>query len=117
MPGVFHEAFYDHPGCGCRDHDEKPHAHCVTCGKSFIPEVDYGEPYRFCPVCGVQFTVCRWRSCVDRSYAIPAGVAAGLSPVCLLINDYEFAKTSDIWLPDATHGTHTNRVVVFRKAP
>ena len=51
------------------------------------------------------------------SYAIPAGIAAELSPVCLLINDYEFTKTSDIWLPDATHGTHTNRVVVFRKAP
>ena len=51
------------------------------------------------------------------SHAIPAGIAAGLSPVCLLINDHEFTKTSDIWLPDATHGTHTNRVVVFRKAP
>ena len=49
------------------------------------------------------------------SLAIPAGIAAGLSPVCLLINDHEFTKTSDIWLRDATHGTHTNRVVVFRK--
>jgi hypothetical protein len=67
MPDVTHEAFYDHPGCGCRDYDQKPHAHCVTCGESFSPEVDYGEPYRFCPVCGVEFTICRWRTCVDRS--------------------------------------------------
>jgi hypothetical protein len=27
MPDVTHEAFYEHPACGCRDYDKKPHAH------------------------------------------------------------------------------------------
>jgi hypothetical protein len=75
MPDVTHEAFYDHPGCGCREHDEKPHAHCVTCEGGFTPEVDYGEPYRFCPLCGVEFTLCRWTQCVDRMWQPGSAVA------------------------------------------
>jgi hypothetical protein len=47
---------------------------------------------------------------------IPAGVAAGLEPVLVLINAQEFTKTANCWgVTNNTKGTNTNRVVVFRK--
>lgn len=69
------EAMYIHPGCGCREYDETPRAHCLACDGAFIPEVEYGGPYRFCPLCGVEFTLCRWRRCVDRMWQPGSAVA------------------------------------------
>lgn len=47
---------------------------------------------------------------------IPCGIAAELSPVCVLINDQHFTKTSNCWgVENRSKGTNTNRVVVFRK--
>jgi len=48
---------------------------------------------------------------------LPCGVAAGLEPVLILINDQEFTKTANCWGVDNNFkGTNTNRIVVFRKA-
>ena len=45
----------------------------------------------------------------------PCGLAAGLEPVLLLINDQKFTKTANCWGVDNNRkGTNTNRVVVFR---
>ena len=47
---------------------------------------------------------------------IPAGVAAGLEPVLVLINAQQFTKTANCWgVANNRKGTNTNRVVVFRK--
>ncbi len=47
---------------------------------------------------------------------IPAGIAAGLEPVLVLINAQEFTKTANCWgVTNNSKGTNTNRVVVFRK--
>ena len=47
---------------------------------------------------------------------VPCGMAVGLEPVLLLINDQEFTKTANCWgVDNNTKGTNTNRVVVFRK--
>ena len=47
---------------------------------------------------------------------ITCGVAAGLDPVLVLINDQQFTKTADLWGVDNNRkGTNTNRVVLFRK--
>jgi hypothetical protein len=47
---------------------------------------------------------------------IPAGMAAGLEPVLVLINAQEFTKTANCWgVTNNAKGTNTNRVVVFRK--
>jgi hypothetical protein len=47
---------------------------------------------------------------------IPAGVAAGLEPVLVLVNAQHFTKTANCWGVTNNHkGTNTNRVVVFRK--
>jgi hypothetical protein len=47
---------------------------------------------------------------------LPCGVAAGLDPVLVLIQDQEFTKTSHCWgVDNRSKGTNTNRVVVFRK--
>lgn len=47
---------------------------------------------------------------------VPAGVAAGLEPVLLLINAQAFTKTANCWgVTNNSKGTNTNRVVVFRK--
>src|SRR5579884_1111219 len=49
--------------------------------------------------------------------ALPCGVAAGLQPELILINDQKFTKTANCWGVDNNFkGTNTNRVVVFRKA-
>jgi hypothetical protein len=47
---------------------------------------------------------------------LPCGVAAGLEPVLLLINDQKFTKTANCWgVDNMAKGTNTNRVVLFRK--
>jgi hypothetical protein len=48
--------------------------------------------------------------------ALPCGVAAGLQPELILINDQKFTKTANCWGVDNNFkGTNTNRIVVFRK--
>ena len=47
---------------------------------------------------------------------IPAGMAAGLEPVLVLINAQTFTKTANCWgVANNRKGTNTNRVVLFRK--
>jgi len=47
---------------------------------------------------------------------IPCGMAAGLKPVLVMINDQEFTKTANCWgVDNMSKGTNTNRIVVFRK--
>jgi hypothetical protein len=47
---------------------------------------------------------------------IPAGIAAGLDPVLVLVNAQQFTKTANCWgVTNNAKGTNTNRVVVFRK--
>jgi len=48
--------------------------------------------------------------------AVQAGMAAGLAPELILINEQEFTKTANCWgVSNNTKGTNTNRIVVFRK--
>ncbi|MBL9166483.1 MAG: class I SAM-dependent methyltransferase [Verrucomicrobiales bacterium] len=50
-------------------------------------------------------------------HVIPAGVAAGLKPEFVLINDQEFTKTANCWGVDNNgKGTNTNRVVFLTKS-
>ena len=47
---------------------------------------------------------------------VPLGEAAGLTTIGVWINTQRFTKTSNIWgVSNNTHGTNTNRVVVFQK--
>lgn len=47
---------------------------------------------------------------------LPCGLAAGLEPVLVVINDQKFTKTANCWGVDNNFkGTNTNRIVVFRK--
>jgi hypothetical protein len=47
---------------------------------------------------------------------LPCGVAAGLDPVLILINDQQFTKTANCWgVDNMAKGTNTNRIVLFRK--
>ncbi len=47
---------------------------------------------------------------------VPCGLAAGLEPELLLINDQKFTKTANCWgVDNLVKGTNTNRVVLFRK--
>jgi hypothetical protein len=47
---------------------------------------------------------------------IPCGVAAGLMPRLVLINDQDFTKTANCWgVNNGTKGTNTNRIVLFQK--
>jgi hypothetical protein len=47
---------------------------------------------------------------------LPCGLAAGLEPVLVLINDQQFTKTANCWgVDNMNKGTNTNRVVLFRK--
>ena len=49
-------------------------------------------------------------------HAITAGLAAGLPPVLVLINDQKFTKTANCWgVTNNAKGTNTNRVVLFQK--
>ena len=46
------------------------------------------------------------------------GLAAGLRPELILINDQEFTKTANCWgVDNNAKGTNTNRIVLFRKDP
>ena len=48
---------------------------------------------------------------------IPAGVAAGLDPVLVLINAQAFTKTANCWgVANNRKGTNSNRVVLLRKS-
>ena len=59
-----------------------------------------------------------WKGELKLEEAVLAcGVAAGLTPLLVLINDQEFTKTANCWgVDNMSKGTNTNRVVVFRKA-
>jgi hypothetical protein len=47
---------------------------------------------------------------------LPCGLAAGLKPLLILINDQKFTKTANCWgVDNNSKGTNTNRIVVFRK--
>jgi len=47
---------------------------------------------------------------------LPCGIAVGLEPVLVLINDQKFTKTANCWGVDNNFkGTNTNRIVLFRK--
>ena len=49
-------------------------------------------------------------------HVIPAGISAGFHCECILINQQEFTKTSNIWgIGNNNTGTNTNRIVLFRK--
>jgi hypothetical protein len=48
---------------------------------------------------------------------VPAGVAAGLDPLLVLVNAQHFTKTANCWgVSNNRKGTNSNRVVVFRRA-
>lgn len=47
---------------------------------------------------------------------LPCGIAAGLEPQLILINDQKFTKTANCWgVDNMSKGTNTNRIVLFRK--
>jgi hypothetical protein len=47
---------------------------------------------------------------------IPVGIAAGLTPLLVVINDQKFTKTANCWgVDNNSKGTNTNRIVLFRK--
>ena len=47
---------------------------------------------------------------------LPCGIAAGMKPELILINDQEFTKTANCWgVDNNAKGTNTNRIVVFQK--
>jgi hypothetical protein len=47
---------------------------------------------------------------------VPAGIEAGLDPLCVVINAQRFTKTANCWgVANNRLGTNTNRIVVFRK--
>ena len=47
---------------------------------------------------------------------LPCGIAAGLQPLLILINDQKFTKTANCWgVDNNTKGTNTNRIVLFKK--
>jgi hypothetical protein len=49
-------------------------------------------------------------------HVLPCGLAAGLEPVLVLINDQKFTKTANCWgVDNMAKGTNTNRIVLFRK--
>ena len=49
-------------------------------------------------------------------HVVPLGRAAGFECPCVIINQQQFTKTSNIWgVDNMAYGTNTNRIVVFRK--
>jgi hypothetical protein len=47
---------------------------------------------------------------------LPCGVAAGLEPELVVINDQQFTKTANCWgVSNMAKGTNTNRIVLFRR--
>jgi hypothetical protein len=50
-------------------------------------------------------------------HVVPLGIAAGFTCPCVVINQQQFTKTSNIWgVDNMASGTNTNRIVVFRKS-
>ena len=49
-------------------------------------------------------------------FVVPAGVAVGLEPELILVNEQSFTKTANCWgVENLGRGTNTNRVVIFSK--
>ena len=49
-------------------------------------------------------------------YVVPLGEKAGFDCKCVVINEQNFTKTSNIWgVSNNSGGTNTNRIVLFRK--
>jgi hypothetical protein len=49
-------------------------------------------------------------------HIIPLGGNVGFTPVCILLNQQRFTKTSHIWgVSNNDDGTNTNRIAIFRK--
>lgn len=49
-------------------------------------------------------------------HVIPCGIAAGLKPILVLINQQHFTKTANCWgVTNMSGGTNTNRIVLFQK--
>jgi hypothetical protein len=49
-------------------------------------------------------------------HVVPLGIEAGFSCPCVVINQQQFTKTSNIWgVDNMASGTNTNRIVVFKK--
>ncbi|RKZ31111.1 site-specific DNA-methyltransferase [bacterium] len=49
-------------------------------------------------------------------YVVPLGVDAGFKCECIIINQQDFTKTSNIWgINNNDIGTNTNRIVLFQK--
>lgn len=47
---------------------------------------------------------------------LPLGLRAGFQAMGILVNEQTFTKTANIWgISNNTHGTNSNRIVVFRK--
>jgi DNA modification methylase len=47
---------------------------------------------------------------------VPSGAAAGLRPICIVVNEQVFTKTANIWgVTNNSKGTNSNRIVVFQK--
>jgi hypothetical protein len=47
---------------------------------------------------------------------VPCGMAVGLTPLLVLINDQKFTKTANCWgVDNQVKGTNTNRIVLFQK--
>jgi hypothetical protein len=47
---------------------------------------------------------------------VPLGVRAGFDIECIVINEQNFTKTSNIWgVKNNTKGTNSNRIVIFKK--
>jgi hypothetical protein len=58
----------------------------------------------------------RKRSIRLEEHVVPLGISAGFVCECVLINQQTFTKTSNIWgVDNMSHGTNTNRVVIFSK--
>jgi len=48
---------------------------------------------------------------------LPCGLAAGLEPLLVMVNQQEFTKTANCWgIDNMDKGTNTNRIVLFRKS-
>jgi len=49
-------------------------------------------------------------------HVLPCGIAAGLRPIQVMINEQQFTKTANCWgIANNSKGTNTNRIVVFQK--
>ena len=80
----------------------------------------FGELYRITQLGGfVAFEVGEVRKGTVRleEAVLPLGIRAGFKAQGLLVNEQDFTKTANIWgVSNNTHGTNTNRIVLFEKA-